>query len=182
MQATPIFWYIVVYAFGSGPVASNVILANLAAGCYNFITNKGDSALIFTQKEIPEIPGIDPSRIRYISLKPKAQPTLKIAHWMMNEVIPSARFHAHPATKIMVVAATPHLGRAKGDTEYAVWESGLDIDVRVWEDIAQIPPQKWYCNESKQPHTRSAWAWWLREIPILIIRAISMRWYAYKTG
>jgi len=147
------------FAFGVDcNIISNVYVGKTA-------TDKG--VPIFTQKDLfIENPT---STVDYIEEKEDPPPTLRIAReavkWAMKLGI----------KELWVAAARPHLWRCVRDLKYAIKEAGVQIQVRVCDEIGMYPKKEWFCSNSTQKRTRSPKDWWPREI---ILRLMPM--FIYK--
>lgn len=82
--------------------------------------------------------------------------------------------------KILIVAAKPHLWRARRDVEQAVREVKKEkkIEVCICEEIEQYPENSWFCPDSTQDRVRSREKWNKREkilklIPFFIYKNIA---------
>ncbi|MFH0912636.1 MAG: hypothetical protein V1807_03215 [Patescibacteria group bacterium] len=159
---------IVVFAFGSpSSIEPNQLLMHIST--VSTILYGADQ--VFTQKELPF--GPERHNIEYISEKENAEPTLRIARWAVKRAI------AKKMRQLIIIAATPHVGRCIRDVRWAIKEQKAEIEAEICSDMRLYPINKWFCAESSQPRSRSSWAWWPRE---LILRCMPMWLYTKVAG
>lgn len=96
--------------------------------------------------------------VTYTQEKPgQPPPTLRIARgaveWASEKGL----------KELWIAAAKPHMWRCLRDLEYAAKEAGLEIKIKVCEEIEQIPEEEWFCPDSGQEWTRSPESWRKRE-------------------
>ena len=143
---------VVAFAFGAPKtIRSNRRIAKIA-----FKNARKFNGLVYTQLDICVDEGIP---VEYTKEEPgNPPPTLRIARGAVQWA------KRNRLTKLLVVAAEPHLWRALRDVRQAVREDGVRIEVRVCEEIEQYPKDSWFCLDSTQERVRSWKAWNKREI------------------
>jgi hypothetical protein len=155
---------IVVFSFG----VPYDILSNLRIAVFARLEAEWFNAGIYTQKDIqiekrePEIP------VTYTKEEPgNPPPSLRIARgaiqWAKDLGL----------SKILVIAAKPHIWRCARDLKYAAKEAGISIEIEKFKPILQF--KCWFDSESTQERVHSARNWWPREI---ILRLMPM--FIYK--
>lgn len=95
-------------------------------------------------------------------------PTLRIVH----EALAWAK--EIDATEIRIVAAAPHVWRCKRDLKKVLKEKGAVLPVTV-EHVPEVGWFGWFHHSSTQKRTRSAFAWYQRDILLWL-----MPWAIYK--
>jgi len=166
---------IVAFAFGSpASILPNRFLKEAAAS----VAFKQSARLILTQKELPFPSSI--TIVRFISEAENAEPTLRIARWAIEEAIKEG------LTRLIVVAVGPHIWRCLRDIRWAIRQNKKAANIQVEEADLRgntcahyLYPPICYSVESTQPRSRSALAWWPRE---LLLRCMPMWLYAIIAG
>jgi len=104
---------------------------------------------------VTETPGQPPSTLRMAR---------EIAKWAKDRRV----------AVIWLVAAKPHLWRARRDLEEALAEVKWEIGVQICQEIFEYPDDSWFSPESAQARTRLEKTWKWRE---LILRAMPFSVY-----
>ena len=80
----------------------------------------------------------------------------------------------HVVNTIYVVCAPPHAARCIRDVERAVKDAGLTVEVKMAFYEGTFTYGDWFDPGSTQPHVRSAFRWWQRE---MILRLLPWKVY-----
>ncbi|MDX1535953.1 MAG: hypothetical protein R3346_04310 [Candidatus Spechtbacterales bacterium] len=151
---------VVAFAFGvPREIWSNRAIATIARS----EAWKND-ATVYTQLDVP-IHG-DFYVVRTEEDPGDPPPTLRIARGAVEWA------KRHDVQKLVIVAAKPHIPRAKRDTEYAVREAGVDIEVTVsalLDDPEYSDEDQWYCSDSTQPRTQTRKNWQKRDKILMLM-------------
>ncbi len=112
---------------------------------------------IYTERNIPlqetEI------QVAYIRHKPGvAVETLRLAR---EAVLWAGR---NQLTKLLVVAAKPHVKRSMRDLTHIIQKEGISLELEEVQEIDSYSYNEWFSPESVLPHARLPWLWRLREV------------------
>ncbi len=159
---------IVAFAFGSPEsLAVNHHIARQA-----FAEAWHHKGVVFTQADVPMY---GPFRIERAEETPGNPPsTMQLAHacarWAKENGLMEVR----------IVAAPPHMWRARRDVQRALREQGLHPEVVVctWNQ-RRFPKESWFSSASAQARTRSRTLFWAREI---LLRLMPFPLYQAITG
>lgn len=166
---------LVVFAFGSpGTIGSNKLLREemfwLLRTDYDSEIKKvytqtalGITTPMFNNAEVVTIPQPD---------EHQHPPTLRIAKWAVDTAV------SDDLDQLLILAAEPHLPRCIRDTKYAA-KASSDITVNYWGHVGLHPSDKWFCQDSDQPRTRTWFNWWSREV---ILMSMPLWLYAKVAG
>lgn len=167
---------VVAFAFGMpSTVHSNILIADIARDVARNLGNHDHQILpVFTQTGVRiEAVGQLDIPVEYLEQSRRYTPTtLQVARgavrWAMRRGI----------TKIIVVAARPHLKRCMRDMSSTIHGVGAEIEVTYSRHVNMVPIEDWFCQDSLQPRTRSRRRWWIKEsilkvVPFFIYKLIA---------
>lgn len=154
---------VVAIAFGiPWSIRSNCQIAEISFSKAESIQAEGMPVEVYTQRVVVIPVGVP---VVYITeqLGDPIPSTLKMA----REGVAWA--HREGIAELWVAAAKPHLWRARRDLRRAVEEQGVSIEILECEEIEKYPARSWFCSDSGQMWTKSAWAWYPRELFLRIL-------------
>lgn len=144
---------IVAFAFGT----PETILPNKVIAGFTSYKAREFNCRVYTQRDICVERGVEAEYVRQEE-RDKPPPTLRIAR---GAIIWAKRYRI---TKILVVAANPHLWRALRDLKKVILEAGLQIEVQACSELNErYPDDFWFCPDSTQERVRTREAWNKRE-------------------
>lgn len=155
---------IVAFAFGAPEsILPNQHIARMASQKAREL-----NAPVCTQLDVRVEPGVDVCYI-FNDGPDNPPPTLRIA----RNAIRWAKQQGF--TKLLVIAAKPHLSRCLRDLRRAAREIGMQTEIRACKEIEQYPEDEWFCSDSTQARTRSKKDWQKRECILKL-----MPFFVYK--
>lgn len=158
---------IVAYAFGTGAE----IWSNKTISATTVQLARAHNAFVFTQKPFIKLPpDIRAAYVKETEAKPA--PTLIIAKQSVPHIL------AQKCSKVLLLAARPHLPRAGRDQALAHWDAGIDVPIEIPDEILRYSYDSWFCSDSTQARTQSREQWEKREtfalrLPIPLYRLVT---------
>ena len=166
MPDTPSKHLILTLAFGMGNNWSNATLRRITGNASTDL-----NARVFTQPDIGNLIEYVASPVIMVAEPPgKPAPTLRICRaatqWAKQNGI----------TDIHLVAAAPHLVRARHDLVLAIRDAGGGLQMHICseKELGGYHSDWWFAEPNTQRYTNSPWRWYPRECILRILMRLGL--------